>query len=264
MTAQKEFVADVATRAPANFIRAGGFGLGLTSIDDCLQTWDHAYTGNVPLLAGVLSTIPNRGTLGGNIAQGTAGNQPSASTLNARRAGLFDGVDDYYASSLAAAQYKALHDGSVDNTVAFVCNCGAGAAQICWATASAAAMVGLYIDYVGSVGNKNFRFQLYNGSGTIQRLANSPANMLANNTTAVVVMRFTTADYEARVNGVVKASGYSSISGAPSAANPTQNLSCGFGLGGYLPEAGWWPRALSDREVKNLEFHLANKWGAVI
>ena len=109
---------------------------------------------------------PRAGTLGGYLSQATAAAQRWIAALGAGYGLKSDGVADYDAISLTAAQCKVLHAATgYSMAVAILPDAGAAGVDVIWDTCGhAAAGVGITLAYDGT--NQKVTFQVANGSGT--------------------------------------------------------------------------------------------------
>lgn len=237
-----------------------------------LQLWvrsdaesDVSYeTGTSPDIRRV-DSITNRGALGGTLAQGTSANKPVNASFPEGRAAFFDGSNDRLVSSLAATNFKFLHDGT-GATVFTVYRTPdiSSAAQALVATETVLASdIGVVLRTRTDGG-----MRLSISDGTSLDNFNTAAGVAQSNATHVTCLRHSATETDVidiRLDGtqVANATSYPTIT--PSSADPSNTLVVGSRsdngdpFSGYLPEVIIYDRYLTDAECAQVEAYLA-RW----
>lgn len=109
------------------------------------QLWlDFGDAANLTLVSGAISTMNNKGILGGTFGNTTSTQRPNCDgtyTQNGRTCSRFDGGDTLY-SSLAASAWKFLHDGTIYRCMAVVQTENAAVTQEVLSTRSSSSTTG--------------------------------------------------------------------------------------------------------------------------
>lgn len=212
------------------------------------------------------SQLTDRGSLGGDAAQGTAAARPVRASVNGRLAAQYDNTDDVLDSNIGAINYRFCNDG----TGATIFAVGRrtlndGAAHEFFDTVRAAdTRTGFSLQQLATTNSA--RFRVGNSSGTWV-IDDSAAGFPEDGLAHVVVARWSTAfGYDVRVDGVSGASG--AIVGVPDAGNPHGSLALGartvapaaFWRGDWL-EGGAYAGLLTDAVVEQLETYLGRWYG---
>lgn len=110
------------------------------------QLWvDFSDSVNITLASGNITSMLNKGVLGGTFDQGTASRRPNCDgtyTQNGRTCARFDGGDTLL-SSLAATNWKFLHDGTIYRCMAVVATENAAVTQEVVSTRSSSTTTGV-------------------------------------------------------------------------------------------------------------------------
>jgi hypothetical protein len=234
-----------------------------------LDFWARDDDPDATITSSAYVTIPNRGSLGGTTTQATGANQAAESTLNSLPAKLFDGSNDFYASSLASSTYIRYHDGS-PSTLVCVARFGANANQlVCGTFDTNPNLVGFALNYNGGA-NQRVVFRVSNGTGTHVLTHTLTTGDLAADTTAVISVRWEKGrdgdDLSVRINGASVGTGnFTEVD--PSTGNPSFTFRWGHStnsIQGYGPEKALYSRFLPDSELEAVEAYMAAKWGATL
>lgn len=178
----------------------------------------------------------NKGSLGGTFSNATGTQRPlfASSLLNGRAGATFDGVDDRLVSSLAAASFTFLHNGT-GATIYSVARTSTSAVHTIAATSTgAAASVGVLHRY-----NTGFAASYAMADGTALRIAINGAAASVNNglfdVMASTLASVDTPDASVYVQGTSVITGNAA---AFTASNPSSTLVVGANPSGGFPLGG--------------------------
>lgn len=194
---------------------------------DLLAGWFRADDPDITLVSTKVSAIPNRGALGGTLAQGTDANRPTYSAadanFNSRPSVTFDDVNDVLVSSLAATNWAFMHDGTGAVIAMMLRPTGDGVILSTEPTGSPNG-IGTRFEWDRTIANHMYGV-VYNGTGTQWHSVFTP---LASGTAAVWVQSTETGgtpELSGRVNGSEGSQG--SGSGSAVATDPDSTLVVG-------------------------------------
>ena len=202
-----------------------------------------------------VANVPNHASasLGGTIAQATAANQPAFSYCKGGKARIRynGGVGTSLISSLAASNYKLLHQFANGATIAFgfsVTTLGLRNLINTKATAGTGTGVGITIR---SESTGEFRVSIGDGTAA-ESLLTSAVTSISNFFTFILRMSQTeTNKLEVFVNGI-SVGALATLSITPSASNPGATLNVGVDAGGqrgFLVSPAIWETYMSNADV---------------
>lgn len=210
------------------------------------------------------TSIPNQGSIGGLIEQGTEANRPTPSTLKKRQSALFDGSTEFLVDNWATASNRFLHDGtgctvlvvvrrSTDTTADRVCG-----TSVLTATTD----TGLRIQVASA---DSIVFRIGNGGGVDFLVTSNTGSLLANDTQVIWARHKSgeTPEWEYGLGSSTLASG--SYTGSPAAGDPDLGLRIGEVSGnhfiGHIPELIAYPEYLAAANIQALiNDYLHPRW----
>lgn len=227
-----------------------------------LSIWTRSDDPGVVESGGLITSIPNRGSIGGLI-ENSGTPRPTDSILKGRRSPLFDGSEDYLIDDWAAAPNIFLHDGTGCTFLIVVRRSDEVTLdKICGTYSNSASHRGFRLR--ADNGTDRLVFTVANGSGTLL-VNDSTVGAVPGAATRVIWFKHKTGESpEWSYGHDATELDNGSYVGTPSSSNATRSLEIGRSATdpfiGHIPEVVAYADYKSDAEIQQVVDYLTAKW----